>query len=221
MEIVIRGNEEECKNAMEALQSIKDNVDIKTEINNEDKNGFRLNGFRLYMIKNNSIYKIENTIFSKEKVECEYRDIFTGEKIKTTLEKNGNELSFDNLLTVNELLEKLDEEKKKCIGFNYTDHNACLEAVKHNGYALRYVKEQTPDICLEAVKQNGCALQFVKEQTPEICLEAVKQNEYALAFVKKQTEDICLAAVKKQDGFNNIIEFIDIDIMREIIRSTY
>ena len=50
MEIVIRGNEEECKNAIEALQSIKDNVDIKTEINNEDKNGFIL-----YMIKNNSI----------------------------------------------------------------------------------------------------------------------------------------------------------------------
>ena len=114
------------------------------------------------------------------------------------MEKNGNELSFDNLLTVNELLEKLDEEKKKCIGFNYTDHNACLEAVKQNGFNLKYVKNQTPDICLEAVKQDGWALKYVKEQT----------------------EDICLAAVK-QAGFNNIIEFIDIDIMREIIRSTY
>ena len=29
---------------------------------------------------------------------------------------------------------------------------------------------------LEAVKQDGFALEFVKEQTSELCLEAVKQN---------------------------------------------
>ena len=29
---------------------------------------------------------------------------------------------------------------------------------------------------LAAVKQYGWALEFVKEQTPEICIEAVKQN---------------------------------------------
>ena len=37
---------------------------------------------------------------------------------------------------------------------------------------------------LEAVKQNGFALQYVKEQTEEICLEAVKQDGYALKFVE-------------------------------------
>ena len=40
------------------------------------------------------------------------------------------------------------------------------------------LNEQT-EICLEAVKQSGYALEYVKEQTPEICLEAVKQNGYA------------------------------------------
>ena len=36
-----------------------------------------------------------------------------------------------------------------------------LEAVKQNGYALRYVADQTEAICLEAVKQDGHALQYV------------------------------------------------------------
>ena len=58
-----------------------------------------------------------------------------------------------------------------------------MEAVKQNGYALRYVSEQTEAICLEAVKQDGFALKFVHEQTEAICLEAVKQNGYALQYV--------------------------------------
>jgi hypothetical protein len=52
----------------------------------------------------------------------------------------------------------------------------CLEAVKQDGLALQYVKNQTPEICLEAVKQDGLALKFVENKTPEICLEAVKQK---------------------------------------------
>ena len=73
----------------------------------------------------------------------------------------------------------------------------CLEAVKQNGCALEYVKEQTEEIC--------SALKFVKEQTKEICLEAVKQNGLALEFVKEQTKEICLEAVK-QDGL--ALEFV-------------
>src|SRR5574344_1664027 len=63
----------------------------------------------------------------------------------------------------------------------------CLEAVKQNGYALEYVKEQTPVICLESVRQNGYALEYVKEQTHDICLEAIKDNGLALRWVKEQT----------------------------------
>ena len=55
---------------------------------------------------------------------------------------------------------------------SYSSEEA-LRAVIQNGYSLRYVKKQTPEICLEAVKENDYALQYVKEQTPEICLEAV------------------------------------------------
>ena len=41
------------------------------------------------------------------------------------------------------------------------DINAALKAVEQNGYALVYVKDQTPAVCLKAVEQNGNALQYV------------------------------------------------------------
>ena len=39
---------------------------------------------------------------------------------------------------------------------------------------------------LEKVQQIGFALEYVKDQTPELCLIAVKQDEYALQFVKSE-----------------------------------
>ena len=36
-----------------------------------------------------------------------------------------------------------------------------LKAVERNGYALMYVKEQTPEVCLKAVEENGYALRYV------------------------------------------------------------
>ena len=56
---------------------------------------------------------------------------------------------------------------------------------------------------LEAVKQDGNALQYVKEQTPEICLEAVKQYGYALRFVNEdmfEEEDIVIDGKKFSKG---------------------
>ena len=41
-----------------------------------------------------------------------------------------------------------------------------LEKVQKEGYALRFVKKQTPDICLAAVKEDGLALEFVKKTNP-------------------------------------------------------
>ena len=37
-------------------------------------------------------------------------------------------------------------------------------AVERNGYALRYVKEQTVDICKAAVAQDGDALRYVNKR---------------------------------------------------------
>ncbi|MCE5211881.1 MAG: DUF4116 domain-containing protein [Deltaproteobacteria bacterium] len=41
---------------------------------------------------------------------------------------------------------------------------AALKAVERNGYALRYVKDQTEAVCLKAVERNGDALQYVLER---------------------------------------------------------
>lgn len=76
----------------------------------------------------------------------------------------------------------------------------CLEAVKQDGYALRYVREQTPEICFAAVKRNGTALQYVHEQTPILCLEAVRQGGYNLQYVHEQTPELCLEAARQASG---------------------
>jgi len=96
-----------------------------------------------------------------------------------------------------------------------TQHETDLEAVKRNGFALRHVKNQTPEICLEAVKESGYAFKYVKDQTPEICLAAVKQNGYALNFVKDQTPELCLAAVK-QNPYS--AEYIKIKLRGDLLR---
>jgi hypothetical protein len=54
-----------------------------------------------------------------------------------------------------------------------------LKAVENNGYALRYIKNQTEAICLKAVEKDGLALQYVKDQTVAICLLSVKNNKNA------------------------------------------
>ena len=46
----------------------------------------------------------------------------------------------------------------------WSDEKYCLAAVKQDGIALQYVKEQTEAICTEAVKQNGYALQYVRDR---------------------------------------------------------
>lgn len=73
----------------------------------------------------------------------------------------------------------------------------CFRAVRQNGHALQYVKNQTPTICFEAVRQNSCALQHVKDQTEEICFMAIRQNSYALQHVKDQTEEMCYEAIRQ------------------------
>jgi hypothetical protein len=75
-----------------------------------------------------------------------------------------------------------------------------LQAVRQNGHALQFVKEQTEEINLRACKSDGCALQYVKEKKESICLLAVSRSGYALQFVEDQTEEICLAAVKREGG---------------------
>ena len=60
-------------------------------------------------------------------------------------------------------LEEAKRERNSMMGFDPENQKECLEAVKYNGRALRYVKEQTPEICATAVKADPWALQCVKD----------------------------------------------------------
>ena len=51
--------------------------------------------------------------------------------------------------------------------------DAALAAVSRNGYALKYVKDQTEAVALAAVQNYGYALRYVEDQTAEIALAAV------------------------------------------------
>lgn len=78
-------------------------------------------------------------------------------------------------------------------------YDICSYAVKKKyGYALQYVKLQTPELCLESVTTNGLSLRYCKFQSNEICLAAVKQTGLALSHIEYEfmTFEVCLAAVQ-------------------------
>jgi hypothetical protein len=52
-----------------------------------------------------------------------------------------------------------------------------LAAVKKNGYALEYVKDQTPEICLEAVKQDGWSIRFVPQEHLQAIQSTLEVND--------------------------------------------
>ena len=76
------------------------------------------------------------------------------EVVKIVEKKEADQVVIDDLGDVTEY---------EC----WYDRKYCLEAVKKNGNALMYVKEQTKDICLAAVKENGNALMYVNKKTFE------------------------------------------------------
>jgi len=82
------------------------------------------------------------------------------------------------------IIKKIIENNDK-----WLDPEYCLEAVRQDGYSLKFVREQTPEICLAAVRQNGDALQYVKEQTPEICTVAIKQNSDAYNYIRLPAQE--------------------------------
>ena len=48
-----------------------------------------------------------------------------------------------------------------------------LEAVKYDGYSIKYTENQTEALYLEAVRQDGKAIMYITDQTEALCLEAV------------------------------------------------
>jgi len=46
---------------------------------------------------------------------------------------------------------------------NWNDYDYCMAAVKQSGWALEFVKKQTPELCMAAVTKNGRALEYVSK----------------------------------------------------------
>ena len=61
-------------------------------------------------------------------------------------------------MKLSEFLNRLNAKEEDITTYSGAD---ALKAVEADDYALRYVKDQTPDICLKAVERNGYALRFV------------------------------------------------------------
>ena len=70
-------------------------------------------------------------------------------------------------------------------------YRMCLAAVQQNLESIKFIHREHLTwyswnlIIMTAVKKDGLALRWIKEQNPEICLEAVKQNHKALVYVDK------------------------------------
>ena len=94
----------------------------------------------------------------------------------------------------------------------------CLEAVREDGHALKFVVKQTEAVCLEAVKQEGNNLMHVLEQTREICLAAINNNTYALAHVKDQTPELCLKAIEQSPDAVHYVKDQSKELCLEAIR---
>ena len=55
--------------------------------------------------------------------------------------------------------------------------NICLEAVKHDGFTLKYIQKKTKDICSEAMKQNSNSIQYINiVQFPEVWDKYMLEN---------------------------------------------
>lgn len=101
----------------------------------------------------------------------------------------------------------------KIIDFRDVDNDFWINIIHKNGYAIKYVKKQTPEICTLAVQQNGFALRFVQNQTAssllEIYIQAVQQNGYSIIHIREAASlipyEICYQAVK-QNGL--VLQFV-------------
>ena len=97
-------------------------------------------------------------------------------------------------MKLSEFLNRFNGKVEMIIEYNGQE---AMKAVESDGYALRYVKDQTEAVCMKAVERNGYALQYVKDQTEAVCMKAVERNGDALRYVKDQTEAVCMKAVER------------------------
>lgn len=100
--------------------------------------------------------------------------------------------------------------------------NICINAVKNNGYAIRYVPQSLLlseyNFYLEAVKQEWKTITFIPfdKITEDICLEIIRQNKsFSLTDIKYIPENVrtylIYLELVKQNGL--LLQFVPLNIM--------
>mgnify|MGYP000206347344 CR=1 FL=1 len=64
-------------------------------------------------------------------------------------------------MNIDKIVKASGKTKEWALSQQIKTEKEAIKAVKQDGYALKYVNEQTEAVCLEAVKKNGFALRFV------------------------------------------------------------
>ena len=80
-----------------------------------------------------------------------------------------------------------------------------LDAVKEDGFAIKYIKNPSEEVQLAAVKQNGSAIEFIKNPSEAVKLVAVERNVFAIQYIKNPSEEVQLEAIARNP---NAIRYI-------------
>ena len=72
-----------------------------------------------------------------------------------------------------------------------------MTAVKKDGFALRYVKEQTPEICAEAILNDEDAWEFVKDELADEVKSLLEKKK------QRTSLDDELQSIEEEKEFNN------------------
>ena len=102
-----------------------------------------------------------------------------------------------------------------------------LQAVKNNGYALYYLRDEakTEEIILAALNQAGQALEYVPSRmlTSEMCWVAIKEDSMALRYVPEVllTPEMCMVAAQKKGTCLSMVpkEMITMEMCRAAVLS--
>lgn len=73
-----------------------------------------------------------------------------------------------------------------------------LEAVKRDGWVIKYIESPSEAVKLEAVKQDGWAIQYIVNPSEEVKLMAVKQDGEAIKYIVNPSEEVQLMAKRNK-----------------------
>jgi hypothetical protein len=143
-------------------------------------------------------------------IKCEGKGLYFTDKSKICTFIDD---CYGNMVAHIELLdgEKIWIEKNKCKTHkfkitkiesisNYLNNlsiNEQLNAVKQNGFLIKYITNQFEHLQIEAVNKHYSAIKYIKNPSKETQLYAVKQDGYLIEYIKNPSEKIQLEAIKQ------------------------